>query len=106
MRELVGGGALGVVVGLALGALFFGGLWFTVRRGVTSRLAPLWFFVSLLVRLAIALAVFSWIGREQPARLVGALLGFIIARFIVLRATRTMPLVPPAAVTREAHRGA
>jgi F1F0 ATPase subunit 2 len=106
MPELIGSGVFGLVVGLVVGAFFFGGLWFTVQRSVAARYAPLWFFLSLLVRLAVALAVFAWIGRDQPARLVGALLGFIVARFIVLRVTRSMPPVPAGSGTREAHGGA
>ena len=41
-----------------LGALFFGGLWWTVRKGVSSTQPALWFFGSLLLRTSIALAGF------------------------------------------------
>ena len=99
-------GALGLVVGLVLGAIFFGGLWLTVRYGVSSRFAPLWFGASLLVRLAIALAILVWIGREEPMRLVGALVGFIVARSVVLRVTRRMPPLPVDEAVREVSRGA
>ncbi|MDZ7630462.1 MAG: F0F1 ATP synthase subunit A [Gemmatimonadaceae bacterium] len=80
----------------------------TVQCGVYGRVsAPLWFFVSLLVRLGLALAVFAWIGRDQPVRLAGALLGFIVARSLVLRMTRTMPLASPTdGHTGEVQRGA
>ncbi len=75
--------------GAALGAFFFGGLWWTVRKGVSSPRLALWFFVSLLLRMSVVLAGFYFIGRGSWQRLVAGLFGFIIARFIVLRLTRT-----------------
>lgn len=81
--------ALAWVAGGLLGALFFGGLWWTVRQGVSSPRPALWFFVSLLLRMSIALAGLYFVGRGHWERLVACLLGFIIARFIVMRLTRT-----------------
>jgi F1F0 ATPase subunit 2 len=77
------------VAGGLLGALFFGGLWWTVRRGVSSPRPALWFFGSLLMRMSIALAGFYFVGRGNWERLVACLIGFIIARLIVIRLTRT-----------------
>jgi len=77
------------VAGGLLGALFFGGLWWTVRRGVSSPRPALWFFGSLLLRMSIVLAGFYFVGRGNWERLVACLLGFVIARFIVMRLTRT-----------------
>lgn len=76
------------LAGGLLGALFFGGLWWTVRRGVSSARPGLWFIVSLLLRSSIVLAGFYYVGRGHWERLVACLLGFILARFIVLRLTR------------------
>lgn len=75
--------------GAALGAIFFGGLWWTVRRGVSSPRPVLWFFGSLLLRMSVVLAGFYFVGQGSWKRLVACLLGFIIARFIVVRLTRT-----------------
>jgi F1F0 ATPase subunit 2 len=47
-----------LVTGVLLGAMFFGGLWWTVRKGVSSKRPALWFFGSLLLRTSIALAGF------------------------------------------------
>ena len=77
------------VAGGVLGAIFFGGLWWTVRRGVSSPRPALWFFGSLLLRTSIVLGGFYFVGRGHWERLVACLLGFIIARFIVVRLTRT-----------------
>ena len=77
--------ALALVAGLLLGAIFFGGLWWTVRRGVSSRQPALWFFGSLLLRMSIALAGFYFVSGGHWERLLVCLLGFVIARFIVTR---------------------
>ena len=74
--------ALAWVAGLSLGAFFFGGLWWTVRRGLSSRRPALWFLGSLLVRASIALAGFYVVSGGYWERLLACLLGFVIARQI------------------------
>ena len=80
---------LALVAGLVLGAIFFGGLWWTVRKGISSKSPAFWFLGSMLLRMSIVLAGFYFIGRGDWQRLVACLLGFIIARIIVMRLTRT-----------------
>ena len=80
---------LALVAGLLLGAIFFGGLWWTVRKGISSKSPALWFLGSMVVRMGIVLVGFYFVGRGDWERLVVCLLGFIIARFIVMRLTRT-----------------
>lgn len=84
MRSLI----VASVFGLLLGALFFGGLWWTVQHGLTSRQPALWLLVSALLRTGIVLAGFYAIGRDDWKRLLVALVGFTVARFIVLWRTR------------------
>ena len=79
---------LACVAGGVLGAMFFGGLWWTVRKGVSSKQPALWFFGSLLLRTSIALAGFYFIARSHWERLLVCLLGFVIARLIVTRLIR------------------
>ena len=81
--------SLAVVAGLLLGMIFFGGLWWTVRKGVFSKSPALWFLGSMLLRMGIVLAGFYFVGLGVWERLVVCLLGFIIARIIVMRLTRT-----------------
>lgn len=83
--------ALALVSGLLLGAIFFGGLWWTVRKGVTTKSPALWFLGSMLLRMGLVLIGFYFVGRGDWRRLVVCLVGFIIARFIVMWLTR--PLV-------------
>jgi F1F0 ATPase subunit 2 len=75
-------------VGVVLGAVFFGGLWWTVRQGVTSPRPALWFVGSMLLRTGIVLAGFYFVGDGQWQRLLVCLLGFVIARFLVMQLTR------------------
>ena len=77
-----------MVTGVLLGAIFFGGLWWTVQKGVSSKRSALWFFGSLWLRTSIALAGFYFIARGHWERLLVCLLGFVVARIIVTRLTR------------------
>jgi F1F0 ATPase subunit 2 len=79
---------LALGTGVLLGAIFFGGLWWTVRKGVSSKQPALWFFGSLLLRTSTVLAGFYFIARDHWERLLACLLGFIMARLIVTRLTR------------------
>jgi F1F0 ATPase subunit 2 len=76
---------LAALAGILLGAIFFGGLWWTVRKGLSSKRPALWFFFSLLLRLAIVMAGFYYVGQGDWRRLAACLAGFIIARLLVTR---------------------
>jgi F1F0 ATPase subunit 2 len=80
-------GFLCILAGAGLGVIFFGGLWWTLRRGLASPRPALWFLASLVLRTSIVLTGFYFVGREHWQQMVACLLGFIIARFIVLRLT-------------------
>jgi F1F0 ATPase subunit 2 len=75
--------------GVAIGAIFFGGLWWTVRRGMTSPRPALWFLGSLLLRMGLALAGFYFVSGSHWERLLFCLLGFLVARFTVTWLTRS-----------------
>ncbi|MHB8898504.1 MAG: N-ATPase subunit AtpR [Thermoguttaceae bacterium] len=76
------------VAGVLLGTVFFGGLWWTVRKGVSSQRPALWFFGSLLLRVSIVLAGLYLVSGGHWERLLACLLGFVIARFLVIRLSR------------------
>ncbi len=80
--------ALSVSAGLGLGSIFFGGLWWTIRRGMASNIPALWFFSSLMLRMGTVFAGFYWVGKDDWKRLVACLAGFIIARLTVTWLTR------------------
>ena len=71
-----------------LGALFFGGLWWTVRKGVSAEKPARWFLGSLLLRMSIALAGLYFVSNGHLDRLLACLLGFFIARLVVIQLTR------------------
>jgi F1F0 ATPase subunit 2 len=76
------------VVGLMLGAIFFGGLWWTVRECVVTQRSTLWLLTSWLLRMGIAVTGFYFVGHAHWPRLVVCLLGFIVARLLVNRLIR------------------
>ena len=77
--------------GILLGAIFFGGLWWTVRRGLASAQPALWFLGSLLLRTSIALGGFFLVAGGEWQRWLACLAGFILARFAVQLRTRETP---------------
>ena len=83
--------ALAVVAGTALGGMFYGGLWWTVRKGLLSRQPAAWFLTSLVARTAVALLGFYAVFRGDWRRLVACLAGFVLARILVTRLTRPLP---------------
>lgn len=81
--------AFALIAGALLGVVFFGGLWLTIRKGLSSKRPAFWFFGSLLLRMSATLAGFYFVsgGRWQP--LLPCLIGFVLARFIVTRLARS-----------------
>ncbi len=67
-------------VGMGLGGIFFGGLWWTVRKAVASERPALWCLGSLLARTGIVLAGFYLVAEGHWGRLLLSLLGFFLAR--------------------------
>jgi len=71
--------------GLILGAIFFGGLWWTVRKGLYAKQPALWFLASMIARMGTVLAGFYWVGGGNWPRLLSCLIGFIVARMIAVK---------------------
>ncbi len=79
---------LAFFAGAILGGFFFAGLWLTVYKGLKSKTPALWFVLSFLLRMAIALIGFyaiTKIGEWQ--HLAIAMLGFVLARLVLIRFT-------------------
>lgn len=76
---------LSLLAGAALGAFFFGGLWWTVRKGLTSDSPALWFFASLMIRTALIVLGIYYVSQNHWPRLVACLIGFLIARVLVVK---------------------
>lgn len=80
--------------GAGLGLLFFGGLWFTSKKMLTSKRVVLWYLGSLFIRVGITLLGFYYMGQNSLVYMLICLLGFIIARFIVIKMTKAKEVTP------------
>ena len=89
--------AIAGIGGAALGMMFYGGLYWTVRRGLESKTPALWFSGSLLLRTVLVLGGFYAISGGDWHRLIACMPGFLLARLVVTRwgersAVRCKPL--------------
>jgi F1F0 ATPase subunit 2 len=80
--------AVAWLAGIGLGGFFFGGLWWTVRTGMSSRRPALWFLGSAVLRLSTALGGFLLVSGGVWQRLLLCLLGFAMAKPVVTWMTR------------------
>ena len=76
---------LSLLAGMALGLLFFGGLWWTVRRLTTARHPGLLLSASLLLRSGLTMLGLYWVFGNELERLFAALLGMLLVRFWLRR---------------------
>jgi F1F0 ATPase subunit 2 len=81
---------LALLSGGLLGAMFFGGLWWTVCNAVVATNPALWFAVSLSLRACLALSGFYFVSRGGWQLLLASLLGFLIARAALTRVLGTV----------------
>lgn len=72
-----------------LGVFFFAGLWWTVRQLGSSKHVALLFLTSMLLRTSVVLLGFYFILGDSWQRLLAGLLGFVIARIMIIRLTRS-----------------
>lgn len=82
---------LAIGAGVLLGAIFFGGLWWTVRRGIVSDRPGVWFMGSMLLRTGIVATGFYFLlglTADGGKILLAGLAGFLMARGV---ATRFLP---------------
>ena len=70
--------------GLVTGFFFFGGLWWTIRKGAKSLRPALLFLASYLLRFAVV-GVLIFLLRDHTKWLLVGLIGFIGARGFLIR---------------------
>jgi F1F0 ATPase subunit 2 len=75
--------------GMVLGTVFFGGLWWTVSRALTATLPAMWFGLSALLRMAIAVSGLYGVARLGWPSLIACLCGLLVARAAVTHVARS-----------------
>ena len=83
--------------------MFFGGLHWTVRKAVTAKQPALWFFGSLVLRMSATTAGFYAVSGPHWERLLLCVLGFFVARAVVLRWTKSAPKAQISAMQDASH---
>lgn len=94
---------LACLAGGALGTLFFGGLWWTVQRSVSSQRPALLFLGSFVLRMSTTVAGFYFVSGGRWQRLLLCLLGFLVARETVKALTRSPAKNPPTPSREASH---
>jgi F1F0 ATPase subunit 2 len=84
-----GSAIIALAVGFVLGVFCFGGLWWTVTRGMRSINPALWLVLSSIGRLALVFGGFYLTARNSLINALMCALGLLIARGIVLHRLRT-----------------
>jgi len=79
---------LAFAVGIVVGLVYFGGLWWTVRRVLDVQQRASWMLVSFLVRAGITLLGFYLVIGTDGLRLAAAMLGFLIVRMVLVALLR------------------
>lgn len=77
-----------LLAGVAIGAFFFGGLWWTVRQLPDSRHPAALFLISFVLRMALTLTGFWLVMGGQWERAMWCMLGFLVARTMIRRRIR------------------
>jgi F1F0 ATPase subunit 2 len=90
------------IVGLLLGGIFFGGLWWTIQKALVSANPALWFICSLLFRTAITVSGFYLIAAGSWQKLLACLSGFLLVRFMMTRSKR-LAIPKPTLINKESH---
>lgn len=90
---MTGSDVIGMILafpaGVLLGMAFFGGLWWTIRRGLSSPHPARWFLSGFLVRMIFLLAALYYLSEGAWVRLIILLAGILLGRIIVLRWTKS-----------------
>lgn len=79
-----GGGIFAsTLFGLLLGLLFFGGLAWTISRGLKSKRPAVVFGLSFLIRMGVVVSGFLWVASSHEWwRIVSCLFGYVLSRYL------------------------
>ncbi len=68
--------------GVGLGAIFFAGLWWTVRQALLANHPALWIVGSLLLRMAVLLCGIYWVAGGSWQRMLACVVGFVTTKLV------------------------
>jgi len=85
-----------LLIGLLSGAIFFAGLWWTVRTGTAARNPAAWFPVSSLLRASLSVVGFYYVAAGGWQALLLCTAGILIARAAIFRSIRVASFGPHA----------
>lgn len=77
-----------LIAGLLGGGVFFGGLWFTVKKGLKLANPSLLFLASFFVRSSITLVIFYFAASGSWQRMLMCFAGFLLARYVIMVMTK------------------
>jgi F1F0 ATPase subunit 2 len=91
-----------LLTGILLGVIFFGGLWWTVQKGLVSENPAVWFIASLFIRTAITVTGFYLMAAGSWQKLLACLTGFLFVRVMITHFYRSLPIISPP-ISKENH---
>jgi F1F0 ATPase subunit 2 len=85
---------LGFIGGIALGLVFFGGLYWSVNQLPRAKNPGLLMMASMLVRMAILLAGLYFVMAGELKNLLAAVVGVMVVKFVMIAWVRKNPAAP------------
>lgn len=76
---------IALIAGMLLGFSYFGGLWFTLRRLLSTGSPISLVLCSFLVRTSVVLLGFYLVMDHQWERLIACVIGFVVMRSILMQ---------------------
>ncbi|WP_373650882.1 ATP synthase subunit I [Schlesneria sp. DSM 10557] len=76
--------------GLAVGLLYFGGLWLTIQQLPRTRMPVLLVMTSAIIRTLVTIGVFYLIMGDRWERAIACLVGFITMRLFWVASVRSL----------------
>jgi len=86
------------LAGVVLGTFFFGGLWWTVQKGLSSSRPAALFLCSLLLRTLLVVGGFFFVSRGDWRYWIASLIGFVLARLMMTRVVKSAEVAAPSVI--------
>lgn len=74
---------IGFIIGIALGIVYFGGLYFSIQKMTKAKYPSLIMTLSFILRMAILVGVFFYLSKGGYQDMLFGLLGVLLVRIIM-----------------------